>query len=103
MICTGRFWAFTSDPDRLARFEREAKVLALLNHPNIAAIHGLEESDGILYRSDHALEGPPSSVRLSGRNRRSPLHQVTAPMSFRSGVDGVPAGTSRRSWSAVAG
>ena len=39
--------AFTSDPDRLARFEREAKVLASLNHPNIAAIHGLEDSDGI--------------------------------------------------------
>ena len=37
--------AFTSDPDRLARFEREAKVLASLNHPNIAAIHGLEENE----------------------------------------------------------
>ena len=38
--------AFASDPDRLARFQREAQVLASLNHPNIAAIHGLEESDG---------------------------------------------------------
>ena len=38
--------AFTEDPDRLARFEREAKVLASLNHPGIAAIYGLEESDG---------------------------------------------------------
>ena len=37
--------AFTQDPDRLARFEREAKVLASLNHPNIAAIYGLEEAD----------------------------------------------------------
>jgi eukaryotic-like serine/threonine-protein kinase len=36
--------AFTNDPDRLARFEREARVLASLNHSNIAAIHGLEES-----------------------------------------------------------
>jgi serine/threonine-protein kinase len=35
--------AFASDPERLARFEREAQVLASLNHPNIAAIHGLEE------------------------------------------------------------
>ncbi len=34
--------AFTEDPDRLARFEREAKVLASQNHPGIAAIHGLE-------------------------------------------------------------
>ena len=36
--------AFTSDPDRLARFEREAKVLASLNHPNIGHIYGLEEA-----------------------------------------------------------
>ena len=39
--------AFTADADRLARFEREAQLLAALNHPNIASIHGLEESDGI--------------------------------------------------------
>ena len=38
--------AFTQDPDRLARFEREAKVLASLNHPNIGHIYGLEEADG---------------------------------------------------------
>ncbi len=38
--------AFTDDPDRLARFEREAKVLASLNHPNIGHIYGLEESEG---------------------------------------------------------
>ena len=35
--------AWARDPDRLARFEREAKVLASLNHPNIAQIHGIEE------------------------------------------------------------
>ena len=40
--------AFTSDPDRLARFEREAKVLASLNHPNIGSMHGLEESGGTM-------------------------------------------------------
>ena len=38
---------FANDPERLARFEREAKTLAALNHPNIAQIHGLEKSDGI--------------------------------------------------------
>ena len=37
---------FASDPERLARFEREAKTLASLNHPHIAAIYGFEESDG---------------------------------------------------------
>ena len=36
--------AFAQHPERLARFEREAKVLASLNHPNIAQIYGLEES-----------------------------------------------------------
>jgi serine/threonine-protein kinase len=36
--------ALAADPDRLARFEREAKVLASLNHPNIAAIHGVSEN-----------------------------------------------------------
>jgi hypothetical protein len=42
--------AFASDPERLARFEREAKTLASLNHPNIAAIYGFEKSAGL-----HAL------------------------------------------------
>src|SRR5215204_510499 len=38
---------FARDPERLARFEREARTLAALNHPNIAYIHGLEESNGL--------------------------------------------------------
>jgi len=41
--------AFAQDPDRLARFEREARVLASLNHPNIAAIYGLEQSEDVHY------------------------------------------------------
>jgi len=44
--------AFTGDAERMARFEREAKVLASLNHPNIAAIYGLEQAEGkTLHRS----------------------------------------------------
>src|ERR1700732_5114523 len=39
--------ALARDPERLARFEREAKVLASLNHPNIAQIYGVEESDSV--------------------------------------------------------
>ena len=38
--------AFAADPDRLARFQREAQVLASLNHPGIAAIYGIEEAEG---------------------------------------------------------
>src|SRR5579864_3000448 len=41
--------AFAHDVDRLARFQREAKMLAQLNHPNIATIYGLEHSDGTHY------------------------------------------------------
>src|ERR1700688_4288465 len=41
--------AFAHDPDRLSRFQREAKMLAALNHPNIATIHGLEQSSGTSY------------------------------------------------------
>ncbi len=56
--------AFTSDPDRLARFEREAKILASLNHPNIAAIHGLEESAGIRALVLELVEGPTLADRI---------------------------------------
>ena len=39
---------FAKDAERMARFQREAQVLASLNHPNIAAIHGLEESSDVV-------------------------------------------------------
>ena len=41
--------AFAADPDRLARFKREARVLASLDHPNVGAIYELQEVDGTLY------------------------------------------------------
>ena len=46
------------DPDRLSRFKREAQVLAALNHPHIAQIHGLEESDGDIALVMELVEGP---------------------------------------------
>ena len=56
--------AFTADPDRLARFEREARVLASLNHPNIAQIHGLEETGGTRALVLELVEGPTLADRL---------------------------------------
>ena len=58
--------AFTSDPDRLARFEREARVLASLNHPNIGTIYGLEEADGGKSRALvlELIEGPTLAERI---------------------------------------
>ena len=49
---------FVSDPDRVARFQREAKTLATLSHPNIGAIHGLEQSGGITALVLELVEGP---------------------------------------------
>ena len=49
---------FAADAERMARFEREARVLASLNHPNIATIHGLEESNGNCALVMELVEGP---------------------------------------------
>jgi eukaryotic-like serine/threonine-protein kinase len=57
--------AFAYDPDRLARFEREAKTLASLNHPNIAIIHGLEKADGIRALVMELVEGPTLADRIA--------------------------------------
>jgi serine/threonine protein kinase len=48
---------FARDADRIARFQREAKLLASLNHPNIAAIHGLEEDHGTHFLVMELIEG----------------------------------------------
>ena len=56
--------AFTADPDRLARFEREAKVLASLNHPNIGSIYGLEEAEGVRALVLELVEGPTLADRI---------------------------------------
>ena len=57
--------AFTEDPDRLARFEREAKVLASLNHPNIGHIYGLEEAEGQKALVLELIEGPTLADRIN--------------------------------------
>jgi len=54
-----------SDPDRLARFQREAKVLASLNHPGLGAIYGLEEASGHQYLILEYVEGQTLAERLA--------------------------------------
>jgi serine/threonine protein kinase len=55
---------FARDTDRVARFQREAKLLASLNHPNIAAIYGLEESEGIHFLVMELIEGDTLRDRI---------------------------------------
>ena len=57
--------ADASDADRLARFDREAKLLAALKHPNIASIHGLEESNGTRFFVMELVEGGTLASRLA--------------------------------------
>jgi Tol biopolymer transport system component len=57
--------AFAQDPERLARFHREAQVLASLNHPNIAAIYGVEDSGPVPALVMELVEGPTLAERLS--------------------------------------
>ena len=70
--------AFAHDADRLARFQREAKTLASLNHPNIAAIHGLEESAGVIALVMELVEGDDLSQSHRARSdstRRGAAHR----------------------------
>ena len=78
---------FTQDPQRLARFEREAKLLASLNHPNIAAIYGLEEADGVRFL---ALELVPGET-LRERVARGPVPIEEALEVCRQIAEGVEA------------
>ncbi len=74
--------AFTSDPDRLARFEREAKVLASLNHPNIGHIYGLKKPKPRAGRSERWFSSSSRGrrSRIASRRGRS---LSTTPMKSR--------------------
>jgi eukaryotic-like serine/threonine-protein kinase len=57
--------ALSAAPDRLARFEREAEVLASLNHPHVAAIYGVEESSGVKALVMELVDGPTLADRIA--------------------------------------
>ena len=65
---------FSKDKERLSRFDREARLLASLNHPNIATIYGLEESDGEHYLVLELVEGETLSERI--KRGPVPLEEV---------------------------
>jgi eukaryotic-like serine/threonine-protein kinase len=65
--------AFTQDSERLARFEREAQLLAQLQHPNIASIYGIEEGEGTKALVIELVEGPTLAERLEQGSL--PLHE----------------------------
>ncbi len=69
--------SLASDAERIARFEREAKTLASLNHPNIAQIYGFEKSSGVHALVMELVEGPTLENRIAasafwGRRAESP-------------------------------
>src|SRR5947207_1381628 len=57
--------ALAADPDRLARFQREAEVLASLNHAHIAAVYGFEDADGVKALVMELVEGPTLADRIA--------------------------------------
>src|SRR5438477_2182307 len=71
---------FTADPERRARFDREARVLATLNHPHIGAIYGVEEADGVRGLVLELVEGETLAERLAASARTAGSNAPGLPM-----------------------
>jgi Tol biopolymer transport system component len=82
---------FSADPDRLARFEREARLLASLNHPHLAAIYGFEQTAGVHALVLELVEGPTLAERL----QRAPLPVAEAVRIARQIADALEAAHER--------
>ena len=77
---------FADDSERLARFQREAQVLASLNHPNIAAIYGLEESGDTRALVLELVEGPTLADVIQQSSVISPQSSVAGRPSAVAGI-----------------
>ena len=78
--------AFTADPDRLARLEREARLLAALNHPNVGTIYGLEDVDGVRALILELVEGQTLAERLA-TGALSPTEALTVARQVADALD----------------
>src|SRR5258708_1661582 len=74
--------AFAEDPERLARFEREAQVLASLNHPNIASIYGVAESDNVRALVMELVEGEAPKGPMPFEDAWKIMAQVAAGLEY---------------------
>ena len=79
--------AFSQDKERLERFEREARLLAQLNHPNIATLHGLDEHDGQQFLVMELVEGETLTERIA----KGPISVEEATSLFVQVADGLEA------------
>ena len=78
--------SLAADHDRLARFQREAEVLASLNHPNIAAIYGLEESGGMTALVMELVEGEDLSQKIEGLRAKGTLLRASGASAGQAGL-----------------
>jgi serine/threonine protein kinase len=74
--------SFASEPERMSRFQREAEVLASLNHPNIAAIHGIEESNGVQALVMELVEGESPKGPMGFDNAWKVCEQIAAALEY---------------------
>jgi eukaryotic-like serine/threonine-protein kinase len=81
---------FVADPDRVARFEREAQALAALNHPNIAAIYGVEDAGPTRFLVLELVDGESLADKLARPEGRALQPQSIARGSVADGLQAVP-------------
>ncbi|HET9361719.1 MAG TPA: protein kinase [Vicinamibacterales bacterium] len=82
--------SFATDPERIARFQREAKALAALNHPNVGAIYGMETAAGVTALVLELVEGPTLADRIAGASNDIVGASKDAPLLMRRGGSSDP-------------